>query len=302
MVPFFTAAVEDNTLTRDEMISIAEAYTIYTWISTEENSIHGTDPKGVNVDTPDRDSFADWPPWKGWSPGENTGVPYKWGGFSCIPESEYRGKADRNYRFDEGIKEGKYAGDINCDKNRNSSEKYTVGVDCSGFVSRCWKLSHKYSTRDLPDISQPILFEDLTKGDILNCYNAHVLLVKEFVTVERTIPGKTRIRIYHASGIDWKVSEWEYLLKTIEKREEKFRGVLYETSGVTLEVVGRVTPDGIESIAAGYNDNHTYVPRTYFTERPLPFIRTPQGMVIISCVIVAIILTIVMLKKEIITF
>jgi len=294
---FASTFLEDSDLTRDEIIRIAEAYKNHVWVAAEENIYHGVDLHRISVDTPDRDTFTGWPSWKGWLTGENTGIPYKWGGFSCIPESEYRGESDKDYKFDEGIEKGKYAGDMNCVEP--SSQKYTVGVDCSGFVSRCWRLPRKQSTRSLPDISQPVTFEDLKKGDILNCCNAHVMLFKEFVTLENKLPGQTRIRIYHASGIDWKVSEWEYILKMVDKKEEEFRGVRYETNEVILEVVGRVASDGtVEPISTGYCDNHEYVPRTYFTERSVPFIETPRGITTVSCTIALIVFVTLLLRKK----
>ena len=79
--------------------------------------------------------------------------------------------------FDQGISEGKYAGDIKGIEGNNVA----VGVDCAGFVSCCWQLSYDHTTRMLYSISQPIKFEDLEEGDILDHYGYHVMLFKEFV-------------------------------------------------------------------------------------------------------------------------
>jgi len=249
-------ASTDDELTRDEIMKIAEAYKNHAWIPSKENICHGNDLDGIWVDTPDRDSY-NWPLWKGgWKAGEiNIGIPYKWRGFSCIPESEYRGEQDKEYRFDEGIKAKKCAGDKNF--VGVSSPEYTVGVDCSGFVSRCWRLSRNYSTRTLPDISQPIKFKDLKRGDILISAGHHVMLFSEFTTPDdKTTPEQTRIRVYEASGKDWKVSEREYLLTSLNEVEKEWQGHKYETDEVTLEIAS--------GPYRGLFDERTYIPRRYF--------------------------------------
>ena len=75
--------------------------------------------------------------------GRGGGVPYKWGADSISLES-----------FSAGVKKGKAAGDVcNPDKRRlggDAVSSHAVGIDCSGFISRCWKLDKKYSTDSLP--------------------------------------------------------------------------------------------------------------------------------------------------------
>ncbi len=87
----------------------------------------------MRVDTPDAyykpaDGRNGW-----WMPGlVNQGVPYKWGGFDDIGS------------FDEGIANGKAGGDVSSPAKRQADNaavsNHAVGVDCSGFVSRCLKL------------------------------------------------------------------------------------------------------------------------------------------------------------------
>lgn len=94
-------------------------------------------------------------------PGSYSSVSYAWGGFEDV-------KAFNNF-----MASGSQAGDVDTTANEPCSK----GVDCSGFVSRAWGLTHKYSTRSLPDISFELKStKDLLTGDILNKYDSHVIL------------------------------------------------------------------------------------------------------------------------------
>jgi hypothetical protein len=175
---------------RYEVMEMAEAYKNHRWVATETNIHHDAPeprpridevpqepasqqmpPRGYegSVDTPDRDTYSDWPAWRGWVVGENLGIPYKWLGWSSIEE------------FDQGISQGMKAGDINMAGGNDN----VVGVDCAGFVSRCWGLPYDHTTRMLYGVSQPIKFEQLREGDILDRYGHHVMLFKEFLTSEK---------------------------------------------------------------------------------------------------------------------
>lgn len=159
-------------VTRQEAIQIAEAYRFFVWTPTARNAFHGTDRAGVRVDTPDR-SFqrsGSRPGW--WVPGEtNVGVPYQWGGFSSLEE------------FARGVAAGRYAGDVYTVEKRRRLDgavsREAVGIDCSGLISRCWKLDHASSTRTLPGLCLALgSYELLKPGDILNTDNQHVLLFR----------------------------------------------------------------------------------------------------------------------------
>jgi hypothetical protein len=128
-------------------------------------------------------------------PGQwNEGVPYQWGGFSTLAE------------FDRGIAAGKAAGDVYTLQKRALLEAAVsdeaVGIDCSGFVSRCWRLPRAYSTRELDGICLRLpSYDALMPGDVLNTYNAHCLLFGGWVDAQRS-----RIWAYE-TGIPphWKV-------------------------------------------------------------------------------------------------
>lgn len=176
-------------IARNEVIAIAEKYLKHKWQPTKKNIFHGFDKNHIRVDTPDIDfSLADVTPgW--WIPNKtNVGLPYMWGGYCSIEE------------FDNGIREGKYAGDVYTQYKRNNSvgakSNYAVGIDCSGFISRCWKLPYHHSTRDLPKVAYLLSdIKELREGDILNKPNEHVILFKEFHDKQKTI-----IIAYHATS------------------------------------------------------------------------------------------------------
>ena len=157
-------------VTRSEVMATAWRYASHSWIGTVANVRHGPDSTGIRVDTPDvsyRNSGA-VPGY--WIPGEvNHGLPYQWGGFST-PE-----------QFDRGLAAGKAAGDVYTTQKRirlqDAVSSEAVGIDCSGFISRCWNLPRSYSTRELAQLCDALpSWEVLQPGDALNTYNAHVLL------------------------------------------------------------------------------------------------------------------------------
>lgn len=119
--------------------------------------------------------------------GENARVAYKWGGFNTLEQ------------YDAGLKTGKFAADI----NTNGVSSYAVGVDCSGFVSRCWQLTYHSSTSDMPGITtQYPSWDSLKPGDAIHKVG-HVRLF-----VEKAQNGA--LKVVESSGRDWGVSYWTY--------------------------------------------------------------------------------------------
>jgi cell wall-associated NlpC family hydrolase len=178
-----------SSITPAEALAIAESYVNHEWIPAEMNTFHGVDPEGIRVDTPDANFQPAGDDGGWWIVGErNVGLPYKWGGFD-LPEE-----------FDRGLREGKYAGDAYSAEKRRLLDAavsvHAVGIDCSGFISRCWRLPRSYSTRELPELCEPVSdFAKLQPGDIFNKHNAHVRLFASWANAERTV-----VRIYEASG------------------------------------------------------------------------------------------------------
>lgn len=94
----------------------------------------------------------------------------KWGGF------------DGPERFDRGIAQGAAAGDVSSPEKRRADDdavsQHAVGLDCSGFISRCLKLPVVHDTAALPTVCDPLpSAEDLRPGDLLNIPHRHVMLV-----------------------------------------------------------------------------------------------------------------------------
>ena len=176
-------------VTPGEALETAESYVNFNWNAEEYNITDGvtTDPEGVMIQTP------------GWvQEGDNYHVPYKWGGFNTLNE------------FSSGLLENKFAGDriTDCSQNYCVSD-YCVGVDCSGFVSRCWNLSTHYSTAMMDDDITIAYdsWDDLKPGDAIHKVG-HVRMV-----VLKNNDGS--FLIVESSGYDWKVSYRNYNLSQL---------------------------------------------------------------------------------------
>lgn len=173
-----TLAQTDVAQRRERMLEVARLYATHVWRAAESNRFHGVDADGVPVDTPDA-SYSEG----GWRPGpfDNVGVPYRWGGFSSLEE------------FDRGLERGLFAGHIQSGKRAQGS-RHAVGVDCSGFVARCWDLPEKQSTRSIGGLCYELgSWDELRPGDVLNRYDSHVMLFAGWADGERT-----RIRVFEA--------------------------------------------------------------------------------------------------------
>ena len=177
-----------QSLTRAESLKIAESFIQHRWQSTAKNVRHGKDSDGIEVHTPDRDGGHGHPLSECWIPNaENIGVAYKWGG-NDSPRS-----------FSAGIRAGKAGGDVYTQEKRRRGGKAVsgdaAGVDCSGFINHCWKLTARFSTNSLPSICQKLSSPAaLEPADIMNQPNGHVLLFVKWLD-----PEKRRALFYEAA-------------------------------------------------------------------------------------------------------
>ena len=159
-----------QSITRAEVLKIAESYVEHRWESSPRNLLHGKDRDGIEVHTPDRDGGRGSPLPDCWRVNaENIGIAYKWGGI------------DTPLSFDVGIRAGKAAGDVYTSEKRRRSvaavSSAAVGVDCSGFICCCWKLTTRYSTGSLASICRELPSTDaLQPADIMNHPGGHVVL------------------------------------------------------------------------------------------------------------------------------
>ncbi|MFA6598149.1 MAG: hypothetical protein WCS69_10530 [Ignavibacteriaceae bacterium] len=165
-------------VSRATALKIGESYALHQYKCSSTNL------SAQNVIGPDND-IVRTPAWL--VVGSNARIPYKWGGFNTLDE------------YDAALSNGKYAGDI----NTSGVSSYAVGVDCSGFVSRCWQLSRQYSTREMPDITIQYANWDLLKPGDAILIPGHVRLF-----VNRTPNGY--FRVVEASARGWDVSYWTY--------------------------------------------------------------------------------------------
>jgi hypothetical protein len=178
-VPFMHPASAQS-VTRTEALRIAESYIQHRWQGSAKNLLHGKDANGIEVHTPDRDGGHGMPLAECWRvDAENLGVAYKWGG------------NDTPISFDAGIKTGKAAGDVYTAEKRRLDDAGTsgaaVGIDCSGFICRCWKTPNRYSTRSLARICQKLpAASALQPADIMNKPGGHVLLFVKWLDAEKT--------------------------------------------------------------------------------------------------------------------
>jgi hypothetical protein len=168
-------------VTPEEALLTGDTYVQLNWSCTSANLTDGliTDSYGNLVRTPD---------WV--TAGSHQNVVYKWGGFQTVEQ------------FIEGLVNSKYAGDNYTNKGFGTSS--AVGVDCSGFVSRCWNLPSQYSTRMMDD-SITIAYdnwEDAKPGDAVH-KEGHVRLI-----VENNPDGT--ITVVESAGYNWRVSYRTY--------------------------------------------------------------------------------------------
>ncbi|MDX9780538.1 MAG: T9SS type A sorting domain-containing protein [bacterium] len=170
-----------TTVTRAEALEIADAHVRHVWTATAAN----IGERGVAVSAP----------WV--QVGENNSIPYKWGGWNTIAQ------------FDAGIAAGKLAGDVN---TSDVDWTYSVGNDCSGYVSICWKTAQKYGTATIGNVSYQLSsINDLLPGDATNKSGNHIRLFVEWtddgklIQAEATSSGTpgwfTRYYTFTVSGI-----------------------------------------------------------------------------------------------------
>ena len=218
LVGFTMAQTFSAIITRDEMLSIAESYKTHPWTASEENVCSNKVVGMVRIDTPDKNcgnacyNLGWWD-----STGEtNQGIPYKWGGFNTLTS------------FDYGIRAGACGGDVYKENIELSTfgagNVDAVGIDCSGFVSRCWNQGTKYGTSAIPktfrELGKEFEFNDeekyrsLRKGDALN-KNGHVMLFEKFDSDE----SPEEVWVYEASGWDWKVNDRPHNIKKYLEKE-----------------------------------------------------------------------------------
>jgi len=141
-------------VTRAEMLERAKLAAEHTWVCREQNTLATCQQsKSYKSD---------------FKAGETVrGIAYDWGGM------------DDPAKYDQKLAEGQAAGS----HSRHGVTNCTTGIDCSGFVSFCWKQPRKYGTSNLRQIAgKPKYnwFTDLKPGDVFNKAGSHVVMFVEY--------------------------------------------------------------------------------------------------------------------------
>jgi PKD repeat protein len=110
--------------------------------------------------------------------GYYVGIPYNWGGYESVARALYK------------LSTGAVAGD---NKIFGSVHSDFAGVDCSGFVSTCWRAG-RYTTSTIPNIATTISWSDLVRGDCTNKAGSHVRLFDYYTT------GTNQIMFYESTS------------------------------------------------------------------------------------------------------
>ena len=154
LIPILQDSNDRELLTREEIMATAKLITDHTWVCQEENR---------------RAPCVTEAPYQcDWEVGEQvTGIAYDWGGIDGTEE------------FDHKLAEGQAAGS----HSRHGITQCTAGIDCSGFVSRCWGISRvleKCSTRNIREKigARPKYnwYSDMKAGDALVKPGSHIVL------------------------------------------------------------------------------------------------------------------------------
>lgn len=172
-------------ITREQIIANGMAYVNHSWTARAANIWNNVSCGGKTIKTPS------------WVVvGSNTSTPYCWGGNSSIAD------------FNAYLLQNKSAGDMNTATSYGAEPNCSVGVDCSGFVSRSFGLSTHYGTSNLSSITTVLpSFNSLQPGDIL-LKAGHVMLFHSF-----SANGSINV-IESVSGY-WKVKNSNYTVSAL---------------------------------------------------------------------------------------
>ena len=170
----------NNCVTRTQVWANAYKFRDLVWTASSSNFVTScTTIAGGWVRTPSNPGVS-----QGWIvAGSNASVPYKWGGFTdwnAFENLAAQGKKTGNMAIWKDTNSNYLCGSRNAHIAWNDND--VIGVDCSGFVSRCWETT-RHTTHDLSNIStnhgaayKIKNFNNLLPGDIVN-YAAHHTMI-----------------------------------------------------------------------------------------------------------------------------
>lgn len=148
------------------------------------------------------------------------GVPYKYSGFTDWTDFINYASDNNTHRYT-GNKHC-YSGQDSCyhDPYLNKYDTYVLGVDCSGFLSRCWELSDHVWTGDIPSPSYTQSLGALTShfndGTLRTCDALNQLGHSVCTNVPRHVMmyayhvNDNTIAVFESSSNGWKTAEHTY--------------------------------------------------------------------------------------------
>jgi hypothetical protein len=187
LVAFCCAPSLAGAVPRTEVIQRAKAYALHPWTSKTANQT-------ASCSAAYQSHHA---------PGDYLGLPYDWGGYMTLAE------------FDAQIASGLGAGS----QPDDGVLACTAGVDCSGFVSSCWKTGH-YTTSSLHMVSAQIAQPDLLAGDALNKAGEHVALFSH-------LQANGEPYLWEAAGYNVHAQPfggWSYVMGYLPRRFNEIEG------------------------------------------------------------------------------
>lgn len=144
---------------------------------------------------------------------EQTGVPYKYGGFTNW--DIFKSLAADGTRYT-GNKHCYKTTDCYHDPYQDGVNTYVLGVDCSGFVSRCWELSSHIWTGDIPNHTQYLgdLTSHFNDGTLRTCDALNFIGRSECINVQRHVmmyayhtSDQDEIMVFESSATGWKTAQ-----------------------------------------------------------------------------------------------
>jgi hypothetical protein len=190
--PLSTALVEklDRRPSRADFVKTMDAYRDHIWTLTDDNRRNPCEAEivpGIAMSCPHPARFV-WPPREARQPYPNPmkGLPYDWGG------------ADSITGFDRKLARGFAAGNIGDTFWADGATRVTAGVDCSGLLSRVWKLGQHVPTADINGVTSPVAdINDMRIGDAFLKAGSPVMLHREQLTLDG---ASLSIRVTEASS------------------------------------------------------------------------------------------------------
>ncbi|MGB8657982.1 MAG: CARDB domain-containing protein [Candidatus Zixiibacteriota bacterium] len=144
-----------GSITRNQIIQNGWPYILLNWVCPPQNATP-PDPKYCVYPNNDEEWTSDFvvgQPYRGEA--------YEWGGWDDTNAFL------TNMNSSKGQRAGVHINN-DCLPDAQCNPCWSTGIDCSGFVSRCWHLSWKHNTRTLFDVADTIPYDQLQRGDALD--------------------------------------------------------------------------------------------------------------------------------------